>query len=71
MLDTDPEFYLKWVAICEASALYPIRMMVVGDMITIKHKDKTLGEISTSAWFKASPEEIMKLIGVPKRERII
>jgi len=71
MLEKDPEFYRKWIAITEYSSINPLKATVVGNTITIRHHQQVMGQINTALFHRMSVFEIMKKMGIPRKERII
>ena len=68
MLDRDPDFYRKWIAICAQTAVAPLTAKLDGNSISVFHGNKKIATINQVLFAKLSGRELMKLMGVPKRD---
>jgi hypothetical protein len=71
MIEKDAEFYRKWLAVCQLSTAYPLQMTISGDKLYISCRGKLIAEIAAALFAKATPKEILKIIGVKENEQII
>jgi len=63
MIQQDPDFYLKVVALNQITA-NKLKVVVSGDNVTFYLGEKRAGDMSTGLFFKLTPTEILKAIGV-------
>ena len=63
MIETDPEFYRKVVALNQTSK-NKLKLTVTGETIHFYLSDKHVGEMNTGLFFRLTPQEIWKTIGV-------
>jgi len=73
MLEKDPEFYRKWIAITEYSSINPLKATIdeTGNTITIRHHQQVMGQINTALFHRMTVFEIMSKMGIPRKDRII
>ena len=73
MLQYDPEFYRKWLAVVgnvDKSA-HPMKMTVIGQKANIYAKGLLVGELGLDLFHRLSVFEIINMLGVPRNERVI
>lgn len=63
MIQTDPEFYRKVVALNQITA-QKLKITVSGDNIRFYINGKCAGDMNSGLFFKLTPNEILKTIGV-------
>lgn len=63
MIEQDPEFYRKVVALNQTSK-HKLKLTVVGDNVRFFISDKHVGDINTGMFFRLTPQEIWKTLGV-------
>ena len=63
MIQTDPEFYRKVVALNQITTR-KLKITVSGDSIRFYLSDKYAGDMNAGLFFKLTPSEILKTIGV-------
>ena len=63
MIQTDPEFYRKVVALNQITT-HKFKITVSGDNIRFYIGDKYAGDMNSGLFFKLTPSEILKTIGV-------
>ena len=68
MIGQDPEFYLKVVAMNQLTT-NKLKIVVAGDSVTFYLGDKRVGDMNTGLFFKLTPNEILKTIGVSNEHR--
>ena len=63
MIQTDPEFYRKVVALNQITTR-KLKITVSGDSVRFYVSDKHVGDMNSGLFFKLTPNEILKTIGV-------
>ena len=63
MIQTDPEFYRKVVALNQITTK-KLKITVSGNSVRIYISDKFAGDMNSGLFFKLTPTEILKTIGV-------
>ena len=63
MIQTDPEFYRKVVALNQITAK-KLKITVSGNNVRFYISDKFAGDMNSGLFFKLTPTEILKTIGV-------
>ena len=63
MIQTDPEFYRKVVALNQITTR-KLKITVSGDSVRFYVSDKHVGDMNSGLFFKLAPNEILKTIGV-------
>ena len=63
VIETDPEFYRKVVAMNQTSK-QKLKITVSGDVVRFYLSDKHVGDINTGLFFRLTPQEIWKTLGV-------
>ena len=68
MIQTDPEFYRKVVALNQITTR-KLKITVSGDSIRFYISDKHDGDMNSGLFFRLTPNEILKTIGVSNEHR--
>ena len=68
MIQTDPEFYRKVVALNQITTR-KLKVTVSGDSVRFYISDKHVGDMNSGLFFKLTPSEILKTIGVSNEHR--
>ena len=68
MIQTDPEFYRKVVALNQITTR-KLKITVSGDNVRFYLSDKHVGDMNSGLFFKLTPSEILKTIGVSNEHR--
>jgi|TARA_R100000482_G_C4997989_1_gene90269 hypothetical protein len=68
MIQTDPEFYRKVVALNQITTR-KLKITVSGDSVRFYISDKHVGDMNSGLFFKLTPSEILKTIGVSNEHR--
>ena len=68
MIQTDPEFYRKVVALNQITT-HKLKITVSGDSVRFYISDKYVGDMNSGLFFKLTPSEILKTIGVSNEHR--
>ena len=68
MIQTDPEFYRKVVALNQITTR-KLKIAVSGDSVRFYISDKHVGDMNSGLFFKLTPSEILKTIGVSNEHR--
>ena len=68
MIQTDPEFYRKVVALNQITTR-KLKITVSGDSIRFYISDKHVGDMNSGLFFRLTPNEILKTIGVSNEHR--
>ena len=68
MIQTDPEFYRKVVASNQITTR-KLKITVSGDSIRFYISDKHVGDMNSGLFFRLTPNEILKTIGVSNEHR--
>ena len=68
MIQTDPEFYRKGVALNQITTR-KLKITVSGDSIRFYISDKHVGDMNSGLFFRLTPYEILKTIGVSNAHR--
>ena len=68
MIQTDPEFYRKVVALNQITTR-KLKITVSGDSIKFYISDKHVGDMNSGLFFRLTPNEILKTIGVSNEHR--
>jgi hypothetical protein len=68
MIQQDPEFYRKVVALNQITA-NKLKIVVSGDNLTFYLGEKRAGDMNTGLFFKLTPTEILKTIGVSNEHK--
>lgn len=68
MIQTDPEFYRKVVALNQITTR-KLKITVSGDNVRFYISDKHVGDMNSGLFFKLTPSEILKTIGVSNEHR--
>ena len=63
MIQNDPEFYRKVVALNQITTR-KLKITVSGDSVRFYVSDKHVGDMNSGLFFKLTPNEILKTIGV-------
>tara|TARA_Y100000004_G_C8860596_1_gene388887 strand:+ start:608 stop:829 length:222 start_codon:yes stop_codon:yes gene_type:complete len=63
VIETDPEFYRKVVALNQTSK-HKLKLTVTGETVHFYLSDKHVGDMNTGLFFRLTPQEIWKTIGV-------
>ena len=63
MIQTDPEFYRKVVALNQITT-NKLKITVSGNSVRFYISDKFAGDMNSGLFFKLTPTEILKTIGV-------
>ena len=63
MIQTDPEFYRKVVALNQITT-DKLKITVNGNSVRFYISDKFAGDMNSGLFFKLTPSEILKTIGV-------
>jgi len=63
MIQTDPEFYRKVVALNQITTK-KLKITVSGNSVRFYIGDKFAGDMNSGLFFKLTPTEILKTIGV-------
>ena len=68
MIQTGPEFYRKVVALNQITTR-KLKITVSGDSVRFYISDKHVGDMNSGLFFKLTPSEILKTIGVSNEHR--
>ena len=68
MIGQDPAFYRKVVALNQITT-NKLKIVVSGDNVTFYLGEKRVGDMNTGLFFKLTPTEILKTIGVSNEHR--
>jgi|TARA_Y100000015_G_scaffold39877_1_gene44180 hypothetical protein len=68
VIGQDPEFYLKVVALNQITT-NKLKVVVAGDNVTFYLGDERVGDMNSGLFFKLTPKEILKTIGVSNEHR--
>jgi len=68
MIQNDPEFYRKVVALNQVTA-HKLKITVTGDSLRFYLGDKHVGDMNAGLFFKLEPMEILKNLGVSNEHR--
>ena len=68
VIQTDPEFYRKVVALMQTTK-HKLRIVVTGDTVHFYVADKHIGDMNTAMFFKSEPNDIWKILGVSNANR--
>tara|TARA_A100001391_G_C5017686_1_gene264964 strand:- start:682 stop:903 length:222 start_codon:yes stop_codon:yes gene_type:complete len=68
MIQSDPEFYRKIVALNQVTA-HKLKITVTGDSLRFYLGDKHVGDMNAGLFFKLEPMEILKNLGVSNEHR--
>jgi hypothetical protein len=63
VIQTDPEFYRKVVALNQVTT-NKLKITVSGDSVRFYLNEKRVGDMNAGLFFKLTPSEILKTIGV-------
>jgi hypothetical protein len=63
MIEQDPEFYRKVVAMNQTTKL-KLKITVSGDTLSFYLADKHIGDMNSGIFFRLEPQEIWKTLGV-------
>ena len=68
MIQTDHEFYRKVVALNQITTR-KLKITVSGDNVRFYLSDKHVGDMNSGLFFRLTPNEILKTIGVSNEHR--
>ncbi len=68
MIQSDPEFYRKVVALNQITT-HKLKITVSGDNLRFYISDKHAGDMNSGLFFKLTPSEILKTIGVSNEHK--
>jgi hypothetical protein len=63
MIQQDPDFYLKVVGMMQQSK-NKLQIVIHGNMLAFYLNDKRVGDISAAEFYKMTPREVWKTLGV-------